>query len=177
MHYFGSLDQSGTPIDVDMRVSRTGATGTVDFPAGRVELLRARGALYLRAGAAVWTSQGVSDRRALKAVAGNWVLLPAADAARFRVFTDLDYLIAGFKQPSYAVTGTRVVAGVHAVELRDATGTVLTVAAAAPHVPLTITSAAGKGSLTFANWGRRLTVVAPPEPVDLAALSSPAASG
>jgi len=170
VHYFGTLDQGGTPIDVDMKVSRSVATGTVDFPAGRIELLRADGSVYLRAAAAVWRAQGVTSQRSLKAVAGKWVLLPAAEAARFRVFTDIDYLVAGFQQPSYAVTGTRVVGGIKAVDLQDATGTVLTVASTAPHVPLTVTSAAGKGTLTFTNWSRPLRVVSPANPVDLAAL-------
>jgi hypothetical protein len=154
-----------------MKVSRAGATGTVDYREGRVELLRAGDSLYLRTAAPVWRAQGVTDARALKAIAGKWVLLPVADAARFRIFTDVDYLISGFKQPSYAVTGTRVIAGVPAVELRDATGTVLTVASGAPHVPLTITNAAGKGSLTFTNWNAPLAVHAPAGAVDLAKLS------
>jgi hypothetical protein len=44
-------------------------------------------------------------------------------------------------------------------------------ATGAPHVPLTITNAAAKGSLTFTNWNAPLVVHAPAGAVDLAQLS------
>ncbi|MCU1676895.1 MAG: lipoprotein [Frankiales bacterium] len=169
VRYDGTIDQRGTPIAVAMTVGRDAARGTVDFGGGRISLLRAAGVLFLMAPTAVWRAQGVTDAPRLKRIDGKWVRLGPADAARFRVFTDLPYLLSGFEQPGYAVMGPRAVDGVPAVELRDATGTVLTVAGEAPHVPLTVTSAQGKGSLTFTRWNAPFTVTAPPDAVDLSA--------
>jgi hypothetical protein len=169
VHYAGALDQAGNSVKTDITASRDSATGTVDFGTGRIDVLRTQGVLYIRAGAGVWRAQGVTNARALTSIVGKWVKLGAGDAARFRVFTDFQYLMTGFEQPRYAVTGSTPTNGVEAVQLSDATGTVLAVAVAAPHLPLAATSAAGRGSLTFSNWNAPVSVQTPVHWVDLAA--------
>ena len=167
MHYAGILDQGDKPVNVNVTVARTGTIGVVDFGTGRIDLLSVNGVLFIRAGAGVWRAQGVTNARALTSIVGKWVQLGAADAARFRVFTDMDYLLQGFEQPRYAVTGAVTMGAVRGVQLKDGSGTVLTVAVAAPHRPLSVRTAAGLGALTFTNWNEPVVVERPVHFVDL----------
>jgi hypothetical protein len=169
VHASGTLDQGGSTVVLDVTYAGADAVGSANFAKSSLELVRAGGALYIRAPRSVWLAQGVKDA-ALPRVVDKWVRLPAADAARFRILTDLQYLLSGFERTAYVVDGTRTVDGVAAVALRDSAGTVLTVRAAAPHVPLTITGGAGDGSLTFTRWNRPVAITPPAGALDLASL-------
>jgi hypothetical protein len=165
----GSLDQGGSTVVLDVTYAGADAQGSANFAKSSLELVRAGGALYIRAPRAVWLAQGVKEA-ALPRVVGKWVRLPSADAERFRILTDLQYLLANFERTAYVVDGARTVNGVDAVALRDSAGTVLTVEAAAPHVPLTITGGAGDGSLTFTRWNRPVSITAPVGAVNLSSV-------
>jgi hypothetical protein len=167
VHASGTLDQGGSTVVLDVTYAGADAVGSANFAKSSLELVRAGGALYIRAPRSVWLAQGVKDA-ALPRVVDKWVRLPAADAARFRILTDLQYLLSGFERTAYVVDGTRTVDGVAAVALRDSAGTMLTVRAAAPHVPLTIT---GDGSLSFTRWNRPVAITPPAGALDLASLS------
>lgn len=163
VRFRGTLAQGDTPVTVDMTTTADkDAKGSVDFGSGKVRLIATGGEVYLKAPAAVWNTQGVKAA-ALPAVTDKWVRVPAASAARFRVFTDFKYLLSGFTDTTY----TAGPATGDTTQLVDAKGTRVTVQTRAPYLPVRVTDADERRALAFDRWNKSPRITAPDNAVDL----------
>jgi hypothetical protein len=177
VHIKGDIESDGEKMSLDMHITSTGeAQGTIKAEGAEISLIRAGSDIYMKAEADAWESlSGSGEAAAL--LAGKWLKLPGDDSdfSEFTDFTDLkafaDNLSADgklTKQP-----GTKTINGKKAFVLEDESddASILYIAATGKPLPLRIEPKSGtdKGFLDF-TYGESITVKAPADAVDLAAL-------
>jgi hypothetical protein len=160
----GAGSDEGTQVKLDMRYGADGAVGTFFFNGQRLDLLRVGDDVYVKGSPSFWTT--FANGQVAKQLGGKYVKTTLTDA-RFKPiasFTDLTDSVDGFLEPDGAITkgGPKTVAGVPAIALvnKGATGGTLYVATTGRPYPLSVD---GKGQrLTFTDYGKPVTVQAPP---------------
>lgn len=164
VHVTGSGSDAGTKITLDMRYGTDGAIGTFVINGQRLDLLRVRDDVYVKGSTSFWTT--FADASVGKLLGDKYVKTDVTDA-RFKdiaEFTELGDSVDGFLEPDGAISkgATTTIAGQPAIGLttKGATGGTLYVATTGRPYPLSID---GKDSkLTFTDYGKALTVTAPP---------------
>jgi hypothetical protein len=197
VHVSGTTTEDGG-LSIDLTLSNgKGGTGSITIEGQKLELSAVGGVYYIKGDAAFWTQQaGSADAATL--LADKWVKIPAETAASddFAEFGDLvggDFgtLFDDILSPTGTLTKgtTDTIAGTKAIGLVDSgeDGGTLWVATTGEPLPLRLDSTgsasasasatAGSDSISFKDWGKAVTLTAPADAVDLAALEAGASDG
>ena len=171
----GALVTQGETYKLNMRLKKTGGTGSVTSKNSTFELLRVEDALFLKADAGFW-SQGTGKASASPDGKGSeaadklndkYVKVPEGDPSykQLRGFTDMDVLLDGLLTLNGTLDkGDRdTIGGVRAIEVNAAEGKggSLDVALEGTPYPLQLKRAGGAGTLTLSEWGRDFSLKAP----------------
>lgn len=168
VHVAGSGSDEGTAVKLDMRYGADGAVGTFFVNGQRLDLLRVADDVYVKGSTSFWTT--FADASVGKLLGGKYVKTTTTDA-RFKDladFTDLTAAADGFLEPDGAISkgATTMIAGQPAIGLvsKGATGGTLYIATTGRPYPLAIEDDAKSTGqeLTFTEYGKPVTVTAPP---------------
>ena len=177
VHVSGSLVSGGTPITLDMNLlAGKGGRGKLSQDGLAFELIDVGGTVYIKGSAAFYKHIGGSA--AAQLLQGKWLKADAnsSDFASLGQLTDLRELIdQSLADPGNLTKGaTTTVNGVKAVGLTDKKlGGTLYVAASGKPYPVEITKGgAGNGTISFDRWNQPLTLSAPANAIDIAALQA-----
>lgn len=164
----GSGKDEGTVVKLDMRYGADGAVGDFIIDGQRLDLLRVRDDVYVKGSTSFWTT--FANASVGKLLGGKYVKTSTTDA-RFKdlaEITDLTSAADGFLEPDGTITKGKetTVAGQPAIALesKSATGGTLYIATTGRPYPLSIEDDPGStgSKLTFTDYGKPLTVKAPP---------------
>lgn len=174
LHVAGTASAQGQQVPVDVRIARSGATGTGSFGGANVQIVRVGDNIYVRGAQRVLGS--FLGPAAAKKIDDHWVQIPASmpQLQQFAALTDLKQIPAQLFTPSGNVSkaGTRTVNGKKAVALKgygpDGSSTLLVAADGTPY-PLQLVSSGG--TLTFSDWNAPVSVQTPTDVVPLTSLT------
>jgi hypothetical protein len=177
VHVAGSIVSEGQPISVDMElVAGKGAQGWITLPGLDIRLVRIAQALYIKGGAALYSR--FAGPVAAHALRGKWLKQSAGGGAlaSLATLTNLSQLIdlALADHGKLTRAGTRTVNGERAVGVSDlAGGGTLYVATTGTPYPLAIVKRGeGRGRLVFDKWNQPVSLVVPPDPININQLQS-----
>jgi hypothetical protein len=177
VHVAGSIVSEGQPISVDMElVAGKGAQGWITLPGLDIRLVRIAQALYIKGGSALYSR--FAGPVAARALRGKWLKQSAGGGAlaSLATLTNLSQLIdlALADHGKLTRAGTRTVNGERAVGVSDlAGGGTLYVATTGTPYPLAIVKRGeGRGRLVFDKWNQPVSLVVPPDPININQLQS-----
>ncbi|MEW1773929.1 hypothetical protein [Streptomyces sp. NPDC086777] len=163
----GTVVTSGRTYELDMRLNEQGGTGSVTSKGSTFQLLRVGDTLYLQADAGFWNHADGSDTTAAGKLDGKYVKVPRTDPAykKFSGFTDKDVLLSGLLtlHGSLATAGHHEQSGTRTIRITGdgGSGGTLDVSLQGKPYPLRLERGGGAGTLTFSDWGKDFSVVAP----------------
>jgi hypothetical protein len=173
-HLKGNVTEQGQSGDVDLQLQGTDVSGTITLGGQKVQLISTGGKIYAKAPAAFWSSFGAPESIAGQ-LDGQWVIVPGEAASSFDTFT-LKGLADSLRKPSDgsikdAVTTTSLDKQL-VVVVSQTDGSTLDVAATGTPYPLKATDKGGDspGTLTFSDFGKKTTITAPANALDLSTL-------
>jgi hypothetical protein len=168
---FQGVQTEGTnSATIDLQLVPDGAVGTIKQSGSTVNLINSGGSSYLKAPASYFVAQGVAAAKAAT-IDNKWVKLPK-DSNNFAEFT-LNALSDDLAKPTSGSTiEDKVTPGKvgdeSVVILRQTNGSQLFVATDGPAYPLKLVSnGTSKTTSTFTDFGKKVTVTAPADAVDL----------
>jgi hypothetical protein len=178
VHFVGAVsgDSTNTPMTLDLTLEDGGASGEITQSGVKLSLIAVDGVTYSKAPAAFYTAQKITAANAAK-VANRWLKLPAdSDLSGFNLpsfaksFSDTDPGVTIDKKVTTSTLNGQPVVVVH-----QSDGTQLFVAAKGPAYPLKATpptsgSNKASGAATFTDYGKTVTLKAPPGAVDVTTL-------
>jgi hypothetical protein len=158
----GSADS--TKVEIDMQYGKTGATGTFAFNGQRLDLMRVGQTAYMKGSASFWTT--FADANVAKLLGDKWVKTSLTDA-RFKdiaEFTDLTKAADNFLDPDGTVTKgqTTTIDGTPAIGLSSSGSDGGTLYVATTGQPYPLELKASDNNVTFSDYGKAVTVTAPP---------------
>jgi hypothetical protein len=146
------------PLKMNLSLSATGGGGSITESGATLEIVVAKGTVYIKADAKSWDKL-TGSKSVGKLVANKWIKAPASNSD-FSDFADLtittDFVSEVFSDDKglKVVAGTSTVDGHVAVELTDGQGGKLYVAASGPAYILRLSSTGSStGSLDFSDFG------------------------
>ena len=156
-HVFGHDNHQGTDVTVNLSMSPGRGGGSIQMPGVVMELVLAKGTVYIKADEKSWLKLTGSQATA-ELVANRWIEAPVtnADFASFAQLADSRKFIGTLTAPKGHVTklpGTATWDGRKTVVLKDATGDKLYVADTGTPYMLGAQSSGSGGSLTFTDFG------------------------
>jgi len=162
----GHLTQNGTPLGVDVGLSRNGdLTGTIIQNGALAQVVAVAGKIYVRA-APAFLQQMKAPGGSCAAVCGKWIQLALPDAGLMTDDLSMANIVSPLTSdqiPTLTDGGSTTVQGQPAWVLRAADGSVIDVSAGSRHYPL---EAAGGGSLRqvvmFSQWNKVPRPMLPP---------------
>jgi hypothetical protein len=179
VHVSGSIVSGGTPITLDMQLlAGKGGRGQLSQSGLSFALIEVGGTVYIKGSPAFYKHIGGSA--AAQLLQGKWLKASAtsSDFASLGQLTNLRELIDQTLSNHGALTksATTTVKGQKVVGLSDKSkGGTLYVAASGKPYPIEITkSGSSTDSITFDSWDEPLTLSAPANAIDIAALQSSA---
>jgi hypothetical protein len=154
----GHLTQNGTPLGVDLSLSRNGdLTGTIIQNGAPAQVVAVAGKIYVRATPA-FLLQMKAPGGSCAAVCGKWIQLALPDAGRVTDDLSMANIVSPLTSdqvPTLTEGGSTTVQGRPAWVLRAADGSVIDVSAGSEHYPL---AAADGGSLglvvSYSQWNK-----------------------
>ncbi|MEU2153901.1 hypothetical protein ABZ532_02550 [Streptomyces sp. NPDC019396] len=164
----GTLVSKGGTYKLNMRLKKTGGSGSVTTKSSTFELLRADDALYLKADADFWKQAGASGVTAAEKLDDKYVKVPQDDPTykQLRGFTEMDVLLDGVLglHGELSKGGYDAVDGVRTIKVLggEGNGGTLDVSLQGTPYPLRFARAGGAGLLTLADWDEDFAL-APPE--------------
>jgi hypothetical protein len=177
VHVSGSLVSGGSPITLDMNLlAGKGGRGQLSQDGLSFELIEVGGTVYIKGSQAFYKHIGGSA--AAQLLQGKWLKAPASstDFASLGQLTNLRALVDQTlsDHSSLSKSGTKTVKGQKVVGLTDKSkGGTLYIAATGKPYPVEIAkSGSGTGSITFDRWDEPLTLSAPANAIDVAALQA-----
>jgi hypothetical protein len=177
VHVSGSLVSGGSPITLDMNLlAGKGGRGQLSQDGLSFELVEVGGTVYIKGSPAFYKHIGGSA--AAQLLQGKWLKAPAssADFASLGQLTNLRSLVDQTlsDHSSLSKSGTTTVNGQKVVGITDKSkGGTLYIAATGKPYPVEIAkSGSGTGSITFDRWDEPLTLSAPANAIDVAALQA-----
>ena len=179
VHVSGSLVSGGSPITLDMDLlAGKGGRGQLSQDGLSFELIEVGGTVYIKGSQAFYKHIGGSA--AAQLLQGKWLKAPAnsSDFASLGQLTNLRELIDQTLSDHGSLTnsGTTTVKGQKVVGITDKTeGGTLYIAATGKPYPVEIAkNGAGSGGITFDRWDEPVTLSAPANAIDVAALQAAA---
>ena len=156
-HVLGHDDQQGTDVTVNLSMSPGRGGGSIQEPGVVMELVLAKGIVYVKADEKSWFKLTHSQSTA-ELVANRWIEAPVtnADFASFAQLADSTKFLGTITAPKGQITklpGTSTWDGRKAVVLEDATGDKLYIADTGTPYMLAAKSSGTGGSLTFTDFG------------------------
>jgi hypothetical protein len=173
-HLTGNVTEQGQTGDVDLRLQGADVTGTITLAGQKVQLVSTGGKIYAQAPAAFWSSFGAPAAIAGQ-LDGRWVIVPQEAASSFDTFT-LKGLADSLRNPKDGSIKDPVtmdkLGGQPVVVVTQSDGSTLDVAATGTPYPLRATDKGGTspGTLSFSDFGKKTTITAPANPLDLSQL-------
>lgn len=171
VHIVAAGTDKGSALSFDLTlVAGKGGRGRITTQGLSFSIIRIGGKAYFKAGPAFWEKVGGS-KAAAQIFAGKWIMASAVkgDLASFTAITDLvgfmRTLLRGHGKLENG--GTATVRGVETVALVDAgaDGGTLYVAASGKPYPVELRKAS-EGKISFREWNRTVSLVAPSNAVD-----------
>jgi hypothetical protein len=173
-HLTGHVTEQGQSGTVDLHLQGADVSGSLAVAGQTVQLISTGGKIYAKAPAAFWSSFGAPESIAGQ-LDGQWVTIPEAAASSFDTFT-LTGLADQLRKPSDGTYQD----GVHLDKLAEqgvvvvtqTNGSTLDVAATGTPYPLKADNKGSDspGTLTLSDFGRKTTITAPANPLDLSRL-------
>ncbi|MGO9660222.1 MAG: hypothetical protein ACLP7F_17940 [Acidimicrobiales bacterium] len=157
-HVIGHVDQAGTKITVNLSMSPGRGGGSIQMPGVVMELVLAKGTVYIKADEKSWFKLTGSQSTA-ELVANRWIEAPVtnADFSSFAELADSRTFIGSFTaQGSISkLPGTTTWEGRQTVVLVDSSGSRVYIAATGTPYLLDVQAqgSAGAGSLKFTDFG------------------------
>lgn len=172
VHVAGSILSEGEPISLNMELdAQKGGQGQVTLGDLSIDLVNVDRAVYVKAGSAFYSR--FAGPAAARVLQGKWLRGSnvSGPLASFTSLTDLHKLLSSTLAGHGALsrTATTTVNGQNAVGVTDAAGGgTLYVASTGTPYPLEIVKqGAGAGKLVFDRWNQPVSLVVPPNPVNL----------
>lgn len=174
----GKTLEEGRTTELDLRLGKAGAQGTIKMDGSTLELLSVNGRLYLR-GREFWRESGNQQLATL--IGDRWVLAPASGSGAkaftpFKELTDIgswaDQLVP---EGTISKGQTGTVNGQPAIALKDTDGSSLWVATTGPPYPLRVEPKPGAPdpeNLDLREYNAPLNLTAPADALDLEKLST-----
>jgi hypothetical protein len=169
-HLIGSGSSGGKPLSLDLHLQGADAQGSITQDGKKLEVISVSGKLYGQAPAEFWSSEGL-PAAAGALLAGKWVILPS-DAGTMLPFT-LDSLAKELAKPSDGTTikdkvSTATYKGTKVVVVTSSDGSTVDVAASGTPYPVySLNKGKDSGTVTLSDFGKRTTITAPKDPLDL----------
>ncbi|MFJ4919624.1 hypothetical protein [Streptomyces sp. NPDC088725] len=172
----GALVTEGQTYKLNMRLKKTGGTGSVTLKNDTFELLRVEDELFLKADAGFWShgsgdgdsKSGNADSQAADKLNDKYVKVPQDDPSykQLRGFTDMKVLLGGLLALNGDLNkGDRdKIGGVRTIKVaagEDGAGGTLDVSLMGTAYPLRLVRAGGAGTLTLSDWGKDFPLEAP----------------
>ncbi len=157
-HVLGHADQQGTNISINVSMSPGRGGGSIKEPGVVMELVLAKGSVYIKADEKSWLKLTGSQATA-ELVANRWIEAPVTntDFSSFADLADSRKFIGGLTGQGHIskLSGTTTWKGHTTVVLVDATGSKLYIAdTGAPYMlGVQDQGSAGAGSLDFTDFG------------------------
>jgi hypothetical protein len=175
VHVIGSIASAARPISIDMElVSGKGGTGHATLGGVDVELIQVNGWLYVRGNAPLMrrlvgaTAATKLGRRWLKAPAAHGPLAPLA------TLTDLRRLIPETLADHHQLSrdGRSTVDGQPTLALADNVerATLYVASTGTPYPLALVKRGRAAGRISFDRWNKPVTLLAPPNPINIKAL-------
>ena len=172
VHVAGSIVSEGRPISINMElVAGKGGQGRITLAGLDLRLVRIARALYIKGGTALYSR--FAGPLAVRALHGKWLKESAGGGAlsSLATLTNLSQLIDLALADHGKLTRApgRIIHGQRAVGVRDLVGGgTLYVAATGTPYPLKIVKRGdGAGKLVFDKWNQPVTLVVPPNPINI----------
>jgi hypothetical protein len=171
VHVAGTMSMpDGQEGEVDLQLQGDDVLGILTIGGHDLQLIVADGVLYMQAPPEFWTEQGM-PAAGLALLEGRWVKLPTEDAGGFDAFS-LSGFTTELRTPSDGSIEDAVTTDGDVVVVRQEDGSTLNVADDDPAYPLGYTNRGDTtGTITFSRFGEKQDIVAPVNPLDLAALA------
>jgi hypothetical protein len=174
VHLAGSLVSGGTPLSLNLDLAAgKGARGEVAQRGLSFELIALGGEVYIYGSPAFY--QHFGGNPALALFQGRWLKAPAnsAEFASLRAVTEMRALMGALLQSHGTLepAGVAVIGRQKAVGIRDGSnGGTLYVATTGKPYPVAVKSGAGGGRLVLNRWDEPVSITAPQNAIDIAAL-------
>jgi hypothetical protein len=175
VHLAGSVVTGRAPLSLDLAlVAGKGARGEIAQRGLPFQLIALDGAVYVYGSEAFYRHFG--GNAALQLFRGRWLKAPAnsGEFASLAPLTEMQALLGtllrshGKLEPA----GAAVIDGQKTVGVRDAShgGTLYVATSGKPYPVAVLESGAGGGRVVFDRWNQPVSIAAPPDAVDIAAL-------
>jgi len=166
----GNVKVDGSPVTFDFTVQGSDFSGTFDLNGYTISVLAVGGRYYLNAPAAALTNDFAVSGTAAAQLGGQWLLIPASEAADFSQLTsvtDISRELA--KHGTLTAGGTATIDGQKVVLVKDASeDSTLAIASSGPAYLVRVTeTGSSAGQADFSNWNSIPAVTAPPSPISL----------
>jgi len=175
VHLAGSIGSAERPISIDMElVSGKGGAGRAVLGGLDVRLIQVAGWLYLRGNAPLM--RRLVGASAAAKLGGRWLKAPASHGplASLATLTDLRELIAGTLANHHQLSRGAIstVDGRPALALADNVerATLYVAATGTPYPLALVKRGPGGGRISFEGWNKPVTLLAPPNPINIKAL-------
>jgi hypothetical protein len=171
----GEVTHEGERLNADVRIKGKDIYGTATTSQGTVKVLRVGADVYLQADPAFWKMFGGSAAETIGTLfKGKWVKTSAANKqwSEFASIGDVTQMVKTFGTSTITKGDLKTVNGVSAIELKEASGASIFVAATGEPYIVRV-EMRDKGELNVADFGANFDdVKAPPadQVVDLSAL-------
>ena len=167
----GTVKDQGTAIGLDLRIGEGGGTGSMTVDGTKVDIVRIGKVVYLRAGADFYQRVG-AGAAAGQLLAGKWLKVSATqqDFKDIAQLTDIGEFVDQALKPEGTLSKGEetTVDGKKAIELKDSKGGSLFVATTGTPYPLEFEGGSTtSGKVVFADWGEKVDLTAPKNPIDL----------
>ena len=166
----GNVKVAGSPVTFDFKVQGSDFSGTFDLNGYSISVLAVSGRYYLNAPAAALANDFAVSSTAAAQLGGQWLLIPASEAADFSQLTSVTDISAELaKHGTLAPGGTTTVDGQKVVLVKDASeNSTLAVATSGPAYLVRVTeTGSSAGQADFSNWSSIPALTAPPSPISL----------
>jgi hypothetical protein len=167
VHVSGTYKSAGTSVAIDLALGKDSGKGFLAQANARADVVRVAGTAYMRASAAFWRKY--AGAAAAQLLRDKWLQGSATKKpfAAFAKFMSITGLVGDAFQSHGTLTnqGEQKYKGQRVVAIEDAKdGSILYVAATGTPYPV---AAVGRGSISFADWGKAVSVSAPKGAVDI----------
>jgi hypothetical protein len=169
VHVSGSVSDAGT-VKLDLKLSKDGASGTVDKDGVAVPVLRIKDKYYFRFTDSLIKEAGIpASSSVVPQLKDKWVpstsQIGAGIGDAFKEFLDyttfVDNTVGALGTTTFSGGEKSTVNGASVLKYTSSEGTAY-VAAEEPHY-LLLLQAAGKGTMNFSDWDKPVTVTEPPQ--------------
>jgi len=161
VHVAGSLSAQGQSQDIDLQFQGEDTAGTVTLTGAKVQIVKTKGLVFIKAPAAFWTKVAGSKATVL---ANKWIKVDAKQAGSLSTLT-LQGVAASLNAADSPLDPKTTIAqagGQKAIVVSQKDGSQLFLTDSATPVPLKVVSGgATKGTINFTDYGKAQNISEP----------------